>query len=183
MSSAKIRDNMAGAMAVRPAGAEDADSILSVLDAARGIMRASGNMQQWAGGYPSREVILSDIRSGFGYVVVQTCARAGGERIVGYFAFIPSPEPTYEQIFDGSWPEGTDSYHVVHRIGSVPEAHGVFRTVMDWCFLHERTIRIDTHRDNSIMRHCLSAYGFSCCGIIYLTDGSPRLAFSKSLPA
>ncbi len=26
------------------------------------------------------------------------------ERIVGYFAYIASPEPTYAKIYDGAWP-------------------------------------------------------------------------------
>ena len=75
--------------------------------------------------------------------------------------------------------EDTLPYHVVHRIGSLPDAHGIFAYVMDWCFAHDPNIRIDTHRDNSIMRHCIEKYGFSYCGIIYLLDGAERLAYQK----
>ena len=31
----------------------------------------------------------------------------------------------------------------------------------------------------SIMRHCIEKYGFIYCGVIYLPDGSPRLAYQK----
>ena len=162
-------------MIVRCANTEDITSIMTVLDAAKGIMRASGNTGQWVNGYPSREVVEADISSGYGFVVLD------GARIAAYFAYIPSPEPTYSYIEGGSWLEDTLPYHVVHRIGSVPEVHGVFRAIMDWCFERERNIRIDTHRDNHIMRHCIESYGFTYCGIIYLADGAPRLAYQKLL--
>ena len=146
---------------------------MDVLESAKGIMRASGNNGQWVDGYPSQEVILEDIASGVGYVVTQE------GRIVAYFAFIPSPEPTYAKIYGGQWLDDVRPYHVVHRIGSYPEVHGVFKAVMDWCFSQDGNIRIDTHRDNLIMRHCIEKYGFSYCGIIYLASGDERLAYQK----
>jgi len=158
-------------MRIRAAHTEDLEGIMTVLEAARGIMRASGNSRQWVGGYPSAEVVLGDIGKGYGYVVEET-------GIVGYFAFVPSPEPTYAYIEGGSW-LNDDPYHVVHRIGSLPEVHGVFRAIMDWCFRQDTNIRIDTHRDNHIMRHCLTSYGFSYCGIIYLASGDERLAYQR----
>lgn len=160
-------------MTIRSAHTEDLTSIMTVLEAAKGIMRADGNTGQWINGYPSREVIEADISNSHGFVVVD------GARIVGYFAYIPSPEPTYSYIEGGSWLEDTLPYHVVHRIGSVPEVHGVFRAIMDWCFERDPNIRIDTHRDNHIMQHCIERYGFTYCGIIYLADGAPRLAYQK----
>ena len=162
-------------MTVRSAHTEDLSAIMTVLEAAKGIMRASGNAGQWVNGYPSSEVIEADISSGHGFVVEE------GARIVGYFAYIPSPEPTYNYIEGGSWLEDTLPYHVVHRIGSLPDVHGVFRAIMDWCFEHDSNIRIDTHRDNHIMQHCIERYGFTYCGIIYLADGAPRLAYQKLL--
>ena len=158
-------------MTVRSALESDLRQITAVLDAAKGIMRADGNDRQWVDGYPSEAVILEDIRQGYGHVVLEN------SRVVGYFAFIPSPEPTYAQIYDGAWLEDERPYHVVHRIGSLPEVHGVFRTVMDWCFAHDANIRIDTHRDNRIMQHNIRKYGFRYCGIIYLASGDERLAY------
>ena len=40
-------------------------------------------------------------------------------------------------------------------------------------------LRIDTHRDNLIMQHILPAAGFQKCGMIYLTDGSLRIAYER----
>ena len=158
-------------MDIRIAHKEDLAEVMVVLAAAKGIMRASGNDGQWVGGYPSEDVILGDISKGNGFVVVED------GRIVGYFAFIASPEPTYARIYGGAWLNDSLAYHVVHRIGSYPEVHGVFKTVMDWCFERDPNIRIDTHRDNRIMQHCIDRYGFTYCGIIYLESGDERLAY------
>ena len=74
------------------------------------------------------------------------------------FGCLPSPEPTYLKIYDGAWLEDTSPYHVVHRIGSYPQVHGVFKAIMDWCFSKDPNIRIDTHRDNTIMQHVILKY-------------------------
>lgn len=158
---------------VRPAHTADAPAIMTVLEAARGIMRASGNMNQWVNGYPSQAVILGDIASGYGHVVEDDSA------VVGYFAFIPSPEPTYARIYEGRWLDDSAPYHVVHRIGSTPQSHGVFGAIMDFCFSQDPNIRIDTHRDNLIMQHCICKAGFSYCGIIFLESGDERLAYQR----
>lgn len=158
-------------MIIRAAAKVDLGAIMDVLEAAKGIMRASGNTGQWVNGYPSEDVVLSDIDQGNGYIV------SDGGRTVGYFAFIPSPEPTYARIYEGSWTDDVLPYHVVHRIGSYPDVHGVFRAIMDWCFERDRNIRIDTHRDNHIMQHNILKYGFEYCGIIFLASGDERLAY------
>ena len=158
---------------IRAAAVGDLPAIMAVVEAARGIMRASGNPRQWAGAYPSEEVILADMQQGYGQVVTDD------EAIVGYFAFIPSPEPTYAVIYEGAWLDDVRPYHVVHRIASLPEAHGVFRSLMDWCFAREPNIRIDTHRDNRIMQHCIAACGFRYCGIIFLASCDERLAYQR----
>ena len=146
---------------------------MKVLSEAKKIMRSDGNMNQWTGGYPSEEIVLSDISRGYGFMVED------GGKVVGYFACIPSPEPTYAKIYEGKWLEDSLPYHVVHRIGSLPNAHGVFKSIMDWCFEKDPNIRIDTHRDNKIMQHNILKEGFTYCGIIYLESGDERLAYQK----
>ena len=161
-------------MKVRSATISDTSRIMTVLEAAKGIMRASGNMHQWIGGYPSEAVIADDIANGYGYVVEDAA------QVVGYFAFIPSPEPTYAKIYEGEWLDDSEPYHVVHRIGSTPGSHGVFASIMEFCFAADPNIRIDTHRDNHIMQHNILKAGFSYCGIIYLASGDERLAYQRS---
>ena len=158
---------------IRAARREDLPAIMTTVAAAKGIMRASGNTGQWINGYPSEAVIIDDIDNGYGHVVTDDGA------VVGYFAFIPSPEPTYAAIYDGAWLDEARPYHVVHRIASLPEAHGIFKSLMDWCFGQDPNIRVDTHRDNRIMQHCIAAYGFTYCGIIYLASGDERLAYQR----
>jgi hypothetical protein len=160
-------------MLVRPAILPDVQAIMTVLEAAKGIMRASGNLHQWVNGYPSAEVIRDDIDLQQGYVLEEDA------RVVGYFTFMASPEPTYDTIYRGAWLDDERPYHVIHRIASLPDVHGVFTAIMDFAFAHDGNIRVDTHKDNHIMQHNLLKHGFSYCGIIYLSSGDPRLAYQK----
>lgn len=153
----------------------DGEKIMEVFEAAKGIMRASGNLHQWTDGYPSLEVVALDIEKGGSFVVEDD-----GE-IVAYFAFLPSPEPTYAKIYGGEWIDDTLPYHVIHRIASFPNVHGLFKSIMDFCFERESNIRIDTHKDNHIMQHNIGKHGFRYCGIIYLLSGDERLAYQKML--
>ena len=158
---------------IREAKATDMSDIMQVMEEAKAIMRQSGNRHQWADGYPSEAVIASDMEKHGGFVMEEE------GRIVAYFAFLPSPEPTYARIYEGAWIDDTLPYYVIHRIASVPNVHGIFKSIMDFCFSKERNIRIDTHRDNLIMQHNILKHGFTYCGIIYLASGDERLAYQK----
>ena len=147
--------------------------IMKVMAAAKTIMRQSGNMQQWVDGYPSEAVIISDMEKDGSFVIVDD------DEVVGYFAFLSSPEPTYANIYEGAWIDDTLPYHVVHRIASYPQSHGIFSSIMDYCFSYDGNIRIDTHRDNTIMQHNIAKHSFTYCGIIFLSNGDERLAYQK----
>ena len=160
---------------IRLATVADIDGIMAAIAAAKGIMRSIGNHSQWADGYPSNEAIFTDISRYGGFVIEDD------GRIVAYFAFLPSPEPTYDRI-DGGWLDDVLPYHVIHRIASYPDSHGIFSDIMDYCFSQDPNIRIDTHRDNSIMIHNILKHGFTYCGIIWLASGDERLAYQRLLP-
>ena len=180
---------------IRHAEISDMAEILSVFDAARRIMRASGNLHQWSEGYPSSEAVLSDIARGGAYLVcpsgggispADSAPRSGGgispadhRQVEAYFAMLPSPEPTYDKIYDGAWLDDSLPYHVIHRIASYPDSHGIFRDIIRFASAMDSNLRIDTHADNHIMQHLIMEYGFSYCGVIYLADGSPRLAYQR----
>ena len=153
----------------------DVPVIMQLIEEARGIMRSCGNVNQWIDGYPSEETIVNDITNSHCYV----CEEGGGE-IIASFAFIPCPEPTYKEIYEGHWLDDK-SYYVVHRLASTAASHGVFNDVMGYCLGVAGNLRIDTHRDNVIMRHVIERYGFTYCGIIYLANGDERLAYHKRL--
>ena len=160
-------------MNIREARTSDMAEIMMVMDAAKRIMRQSGNMHQWADSYPSEDVITTDMERGGAFVVEHDGS------IAGYFAFLPSPEPTYDRIYEGQWVDDSLPYHVIHRIASRSDVHGVFGCIMEFCLAREPNIRIDTHRDNRIMQHNIAKHGFTYCGIIYLASGDERLAFQK----
>ena len=160
---------------IREARPSDMAEMMKVMDAAKQIMRQSGNMHQWGEGYPSEAIIKADMEKHGAFVIVDD------DMIIGYFAFLPSPEPTYNHIYDGEWLDDTQPYHVIHRIASYPDAHGIFSSIMDFCLSRDTNIRIDTHRDNNIMQYNVLKHGFTYCGIIYLASGDERLAYQRIL--
>ena len=134
-------------------------------------MRADGNLSQWsAPGFPDDSLLLRDIARGGGIVIENGT-------IVAYFALLPSPEPTYD-VIDGAWLTD-EPYGVIHRMASYPEVHGIFSTIIDYAALRFAHLRIDTHRDNRIMQHLIEKHGFTYCGIIWLEDGTERLAYER----
>ena len=90
-----------------------------------------------------------------------------------------SPDETYKNIYEGKWLDDTTNYYVIHRMAASMNAHGIFDTALDYCFKHTNNIRLDTHRDNIVMRKLFETRGFAYCGIIYLTDGAERLAYQR----
>ena len=158
-------------MIIRPATASDLPALRPVFEAAKAIMRADGNPSQWsAPGFPPENLLLRDIARGGGYVIEGCSPRA-------YFALLPSPEPTYDRI-DGAWLTD-EPYGVIHRIASYPEDHGIFAAIIDFAAARYAHLRIDTHRDNRIMQHLIEKHGFTYCGIIWLEDGTERLAYER----
>ena len=110
--------------------------------------------------------------------VISSGAADGVEKsVAGYFALLPSPEPTYDFI-EGAW-LSDEPYGVIHRIASYPDVHGVFAAIIDFAAARFPRLRIDTHRDNRIMQHLIEKHGFTYCGIIWLTDGTERLAYER----
>lgn len=158
-------------MKVRNAVYEDMPEILRCVEAARNYMRANGNLTQWTDGYPSEELLRNDISLGQLFVCV-----GDDEVIHGIFAFIIGADPTYGYIENGAW-LNDEPYGAIHRIGSDGEARGIFKAAMDYCQKQIKNLRIDTHEDNKTMRYLLEKYGFKQTGVIYIEDGSPRIAF------
>ena len=156
-------------MFIRPATEADLPALRPVFEAAKGIMRADGNLEQWAApGFPGDALLLRDIARGGGFIIER-------ERIVAYFALLPSPEPTYDYI-EGAWLTD-EPYGVIHRMASYPEEHGIFAAIIDFAAARFAHLRIDTHRDNRIMQHLIEKHGFTYCGVIWLEDGTVRLAY------
>lgn len=152
---------------------EDIPSIMKIYEAAKKIMRKDGNMNQWINGYPSKEILEEDIRRNVSYVVTQN------KLIVATFACIPGEDPTYKKIYEGRWLNSILDYVTIHRLGSLPEYHGIAISVFDFVSKLAPSIRIDTHQDNHIMKEILVKNGFTYCGIIFLANNDKRLAYQK----
>lgn len=135
-------------------------------------MRESGNTVQWTNGYPSKELIVQSINSGYNYVITED------EQIAATFDFIIDADPNYSYIENGNW-LNDEKYGVIHRLASNGKAKGVAQFCFEWCFSQFPNIRIDTHETNLPMRKVLEKLGYQECGIIYVSDGTPRLAFQK----
>lgn len=157
------------------ASLSDLDRLMEIFETARRFMVLTGNANQWINGYPQRELIIREIEAGHCHV----CRDETG-RIVGTFCFIKGPDPTYTYIEDGKWIDD-EPYYVVHRLASAGNVKGIFDACLGWCFGISPNIRVDTHADNKVMQHLLLSRGFSRCGIIYVANGTARIAFQKHL--
>ncbi len=159
---------------IRKASIDDLDRILAVYESARRFMRATGNMTQWTGGYPSREVATADIAAGHAYL----CEENG--LLLAVFCYIEGEDPTYRIIYDGAW-RNDRPYAVIHRIAVADAARGrgVAGFIFDFCFEKCKNLKIDTHRDNIPMQRALLKNGFVRCGMIYLLNGDERIAYQR----
>ena len=163
---------------IRKATYDDIPALMEIFRKARGIMRESGNMNQWNDSYPSEEIVRKDIENGHCMVL---CLDNGQSKVIATMTFIPGPDPTYAVIYDGKWPDDSP-YHVIHRIAVSEPGNNAALSLLDWAFTQTACIRIDTHKDNVIMHHILRKYGFRHCGIIHLANGDPREAYHMALP-
>jgi len=161
-------------MYIRKTEPADLEDVMKIYEDARRFMKENGNPHQWGDNYPTKDLVMQDISEGKSYVCID------GDSIAGVFYFGMGPDSTYLKIYQGSW-LNDEPYGVVHRIASVSRKKGVASFCLDWCFEKHPNIRIDTHRDNLIMQNFLKKHGFVQCGIIYLEDGSERLAYQKLL--
>jgi hypothetical protein len=158
---------------IRKSTLADLQIIFDLRDQAREIMRSYGNIFQWPEGYPRDDMFRTDIEMGGSYVMLDESGK-----VVGTFALLPSPEVTYNVIYDGQW-LNDEPYHVIHRIASTPDSHGILDAILDFGETVSSNIRIDTHEANIIMRKGLEKHGYQYCGIIHLLNGDERLAFQK----
>ena len=145
--------------------------ILEIYEKARAFMAESGNPDQWGTAYPPEEMIRQDIQDGKSYVNLE------GDEIRGVFYFAVEADPTYGYI-DGAWLNDAP-YGVIHRIAVDGSGRGVAAECFAFAAQHCENIRIDTHEKNIPMQRCLTKNGFTRCGIIYLEDGDPRIAYQK----
>lgn len=154
---------------VRHAVIEDLPRIEKIYAYARNFMAANGNPNQWGTTYPLLEWLEQDIEENTLYVI---CDENG---IHGVFYFLIGEDPTYAEIYDGEWKDHSP-YGTIHRIAG-DGSGGILGTAVAFCRKQIRHLRIDTHEDNKVMQNAVKKQGFERCGIIYVEDGTQRIAY------
>lgn len=154
---------------VRPARMADLERIEAIYAYARKFMAEHGNPDQWGNSYPLRQWLEMDIAENALFVI------EGPVEIHGVFYFTIGEDPTYGEIFNGAW-KSHSPYGTIHRIAG-DGSGGILKTAVVFCREQIDHIRIDTHKDNTVMQSALDKQDFQYCGIIYVEDGTPRLAY------
>ena len=165
---------------IRKTQKSDVPSLMAVFDEARKTIKALG-IDQWQNGYPSADVIFDDIEKSQSY-----CVEIDGE-ICATFAIIRFGEPTYDSIYGGKWLTCDEKgYLAIHRVAiSVKyRGRGISTAIIDFAIdlareLDKKSLRIDTHQGNIVMRKMLEKHDFSYCGLIYLENRDERVAYEK----
>lgn len=154
---------------VRQATAKDLPRIIKIYACARAFMAKTGNPNQWGKTNPPVSQLEIDIEKGDLYVLVNDTG------IHGVFYFFVGEDPTYN-LMDGGWWRSDRPYGTIHRIAG-DGSGGVLSTAVAFAKGRIGHIRIDTHEDNKVMQNAVARQGFQKRGIIYIADGSPRIAY------
>jgi len=161
-------------MNIRNTVPEDSPALLEIYRKARAYMVKMGNPTQWGDNRPNPRLVEQDIALRRSYVWEEDGV------ILGVFALIEGEDPSYRFIEQGAWPSDAP-YATLHRIASAGIRGGIGKKSLQWCMDFCRAkglaLRVDTHRDNMPMQRLLESFGFQKCGIIYVDDGTPRIAY------
>ena len=167
----------------RKAQPGDLPGIMDVIHQAQAFMATLG-IDQWQDGYPTEDVIDSDIQTENLFGVYDDAS------LLAVCAVFPGADPVYQNI-DGEW-KNKGEYVTVHRMAVSDRARGKGAALM----LMEKafeiafhagasSVRVDTHLGNVRMRRFLEKQGFEECGIVdysFHTNGDPRrIAYEKCL--
>ena len=155
---------------IRKATVNDKTRIMEIYAYARQFMAEHGNPNQWNNNKPSEETIDNDIAKQEMYVI-----ETDGE-VHAVFYFHIGDDSTYQVIDNGHW-LSDEPYGTIHRMASDGTRRGMLRECLDYCRNLIPEIRMDTHEKNLSMQKACARQGFQRCGIIYVADGTPRIAY------
>lgn len=162
---------LADGVSIRHTRVEDIPRLQALFSHARSFMLETGNPSQWTAAYPSEELLRKDIGSRDSYVVEDE-----KQTVIATFVLRGGVDPTYDVIYEGRWLNDAP-YATIHRIASDGIRKGILHLVMQFAQLDYNNIRIDTHRDNQVMRNAIAKEGFVYCGIIHCWNGDERVAY------
>lgn len=165
-------------MEFRQANISDLDQIVEIIELSKKYLKET-KVDQWQDGYPAKKDLRRDIESRNSYVLTNK------DEIVATTVISLDGESTYNSIFNGEWITN-EEYIVMHRVAVHDryKGKGIFKELIkeaENLALNKGifSIKIDTHRDNISMQKAVLKNDFKKCGIIYLEDGSERIAFEK----
>lgn len=165
-------------MEFRQGKIKDIPEIINIINEGKEALKLMG-IDQWQDGYPNEETIRQDIENNEAYILEEN-----GE-VLAYGMLSFALEKTYEKIYEGEWLSNKE-YATIHRtvVKSTGKGRGLSHILlgnMEKICLEKNchSIKVDTHRDNKIMQNTLLKNSYKYCGIIYLEDGSERLAYEK----
>lgn len=162
---------LADGVSIRHTRVEDILQLQALFSHARSFMLETGNPSQWTAAYPSEELLRKDIGSRDSYVVEDE-----KQTVIATFVLRGGVDPTYDVIYEGRWLNDAP-YATIHRIASDGTRKGILHLVMQFAQLDYNNIRIDTHRDNQVMRNAIAKEGFVYCCIIHCWNGDERVAY------
>lgn len=162
---------LADGVSIRHTRVEDIPRLQALFSHARSFMLETGNPSQWTAAYPSEELLRKDIGSRDSYVVEDE-----KQTVIATFVLRGGIDPTYDVIYEGRWLNDVP-YATIHRIASDGTRKGILHLAMQFALLDYNNIRIDTHRDNQVMRNAITKEGFAYCGIIHCWNGDERVAY------
>lgn len=164
-------------MILRLAQLSDCERIMELIFQAKRYFKEAGIDQWQEENYPSIDTIVQDIQQGNCYVVEQD------QKIIASCVILFEDDPNYSIIEGGNW-LSKGPYAVMHRIVTAMQCkgQGVAGLFFEYAIekarkLNFKSIRIDTHRDNQSMQRYISKHGFEYCGIVYVSNHSPRNAY------
>ena len=161
------------AYSVRNANVSDLPRIEEIYAGARKFMADHGNPSQWGTTNPPTDQLIQDIAEELLYVITER------DTIHGVFYLYIGEDPTYQMIHNGNW-HYDGEYGTIHRIAG-DGSGGILKTAVEFSGTKVSCLRIDTHADNLVMQNAVRKLGFETCGIIYVSDGTPRIAYDKIL--
>lgn len=161
-------------MEIRKTRPEELDVLLKMYEHARMFMASHGNPSQWGNSYPSPQILMDDINAGNSYVCTEH------DHIIATFYYKEGPDDIYMRIYEGEWLNEAH-YGVVHRITSDGSIRGAASFCLQWALEQCGNLKIDTHHDNIVMQHLLDKNEFKYCGVVYVEDGTERIAYQKVL--
>lgn len=165
-------------MNFRKAVKSDIKEIMGIISQAQ-IYFKECNIDQWQDNYPNSETIKEDMLNKHSYVLLKS------DKIVATVSASFQGEKTYDAIYNGQWISNYE-YVVMHRLAVHEKYKGlglsnkIIKNIEKIALgKNIHSIKVDTHKDNISMKKVLIKNNFKYCGIIYLEDGSERIAFEK----